>query len=1085
MKICQVINALDRADAVSLHLLETDRMLRQLGHETEIYYEFAHRSVASRGRPISRLEPDAADLVLFHYAGFSRILPRVARVEGKRGLVFHNVTPPYFFEDAPETLEFCQRAIDQMPELPALFDFGLGVSHFNVERLRELGFTHTRVQPIAWETSGLDAFGPDSGREVFDESSEVHLLVVGRAAPHKGLHYAVEAVPEIEARLGRRVQLSLVGRMGGYEAYLGRLRSTIAERGLGDRVELVGEVSTEALRGWYRRADVLLQLSEHEGFCVPLVEAMALGVPVVAAGAGAIAETMGGAGILLDDRTPAEIARGVAQALGEGRTECLKAQGFRSEQFSRPVVRERLGEMLEWVEGVPRRQPPTRRPSVSIVICTYNRVGVLGRCLEELRRLDYPDFEVVVVEGPSTDGTAALLDGYGDVKRVENPTRNLSVSRNLGIAASAGEIVAFIDDDAVPARDWLRALVATFDDPTVGAAGGNVFGPAGDHLQFENGILSRYGRVRAHRPEPGEHNDAGGPWYNTLMGTNSSFRRTALESVGGFDENYEYYHDEADLCARIIDAGFRVVHVPRAVVWHGFEPGTARKTAYEFDFTVIVKNSIYFAACLSDWRRKPWRVFGALGPVAIHPARVLRWLLRLRIGPATALRGLAGWFRGVGQGIRKGLFEPPRRILAQRRDPASAASLPYRRAGLRKGRAPLHVALLSQQYPPEVCGGIGVYTEQLARGLVEAGHRVSVLAAGQQAAIDLRDGVEVHRIPSAPWVEGMPLRYAITGKNLARSLAVARVVRSLVRSEGVQLVESPIWDAEGYATLLAREVPLVLRLNTPMALAGEMQGWPSNPDRRLAAELEWSLLRGADAVIDPSGSIVETIRARYDVAPGAAEIVSIPFGTVLPDDAPKHGGGGIRFLFLGRFEPRKGIDTLLGAIPRVLDAVPDASFDLAGSVPPPDSPRSILEGLSPAVRARVRIHGEVDDATRASLYDRADLFVAPSRYESFGIVYIEAMAHGCACVAGESGGPSAIVQAGRTGVLVPPGDVDALAASLIDLARHPDRVREMGRAARRYVEENHTVEAMVDRSIEVYEAALTRWRGAYAEAAGG
>ena len=170
-----------------------------------------------------------------------------------------------------------------------------------------------------------------------------------------------------------------------------------------------------------------------------------------------------------------------------------------------------------------------------------------------------------------------------------------------------------------------------------------------------------------------------------------------------------------------------------------------------------------------------------------------------------------------------------------------------------------------------------------------------------------------------------------------------------------------------------------------------------------------------------------------------------------PRDAPKHGGGGIRFLFLGRFEPRKGIDTLLGAIPRVLDAVPDASFDLAGSVPPPDSPRSILEGLSPAVRARVRIHGEVDDATRASLYDRADLFVAPSRYESFGIVYIEAMAHGCACVAGESGGPSAIVQAGRTGVLVPPGDVDALAASLIDLARHPDRVREMGRAARRYV----------------------------------
>jgi glycogen(starch) synthase len=330
----------------------------------------------------------------------------------------------------------------------------------------------------------------------------------------------------------------------------------------------------------------------------------------------------------------------------------------------------------------------------------------------------------------------------------------------------------------------------------------------------------------------------------------------------------------------------------------------------------------------------------------------------------------------------------------------------------------------------------------------------------------------------------MPASYGVTGKNLARSLAVAHVVRSLVRSEGVQLVESPIWDAEGYATVLAREVPLVLRLNTPMALAAEMQGWPSNPDLRLAAELEWSLLRGADAVIDPSGSIVETIRKRYDVTPRAADVVSLPFGTTLPPDAPKPNEGGIRFLFLGRFEPRKGIDTLLAAIPSVLHAVPDASFDLAGSIPSPDSRRSILESLPPAVQSRVRIHGEVDDATRTSLYRGADLFVAPSRYESFGIVYIEAMAHGCACVAGESGGPSAIVRSGRTGVLVPPGDVDALAAALIDLARQPDRVREMGRAARRYVEENHSMEAMVDRTIDVYEAALTRWRGAYAEAAG-
>lgn len=1076
MKICQVINALDRADAVSACLLETDRMLRDLGHSTEIYFEFVHRSLASRGRPIAQLQPDAGDIVLFHYAGFSRILPRVARFHGKRGVIFHNVTPAHFFEDVPETYEFCRRAVAQLPELPKLFDFGIGVSAFNAGILREHGFSETRVLPIAWETSGLSAALPDSSVASGLRGEVPTILMVGRVAPHKGVHYAVRALDAIERRLGREARLVLVGRTSGYDAYLAELRRSIAESSGAERIWLVGEVSVEELRAYYASADVLLQLSEHEGFCVPLVEAMALDVPIVAARAGAVEETLGGAGLLLADRSSEEVARGVTGALGEERDRILATQRKRREAFTRSAVRAHLETVIHWAAEAPRIEVAPRLPSFSVVVCTYNRAQVLGRCLEALRRLDYPEFEVVVVEGPSTDHTKEVLDRFPDVKRVTNETRNLSVSRNLGIAAAAGEIVAFIDDDAVPDCRWLRALAEAFDDPTVGGAGGDVFGPGGDHLQFTNGTLSRYGRVIAHGPVPQDRNDPGGAWYNTLMGTNSSFRRRTLEEVGGFDENYEYYHDEADLCVRVIQAGHRVEHVPQAVVWHGFEPGAARKNPFVFDFTVIVKNSIYFAFCVSGWQRRPWRVLGPLPAVSKHPLRVLRWLLLGKIGLGQASRSWAGWARGVAQGFTKGFTVPPRRNLAAREPRERPALLPYGRASLAYGRERLHVALVSQQYPPDECGGIGVYTEQLARGLLEEGHRVSVLASGPEAAIDSFDGIDVYRIPPAEAPSDIPRSHRVTRKNLARALGVNQILAALVRGAGVQVVESPIWDGEGFVAALAAEVPLVLRLNTPLALGAEMQDWEWNDDFARAAEMEWSLLRQANAVIDPSGTILETIQTRYGVGPSqGVPTAAIPFGTPVPAlsaSGRRESDDAVRFLFLGRLEPRKGIDALLEAIPVVLEACPTAFFEIAGDAPGGVEPATVAAGLPAACRERMRFHGFVDDAERSELYGSSDVFVAPSRYESFGIVYLEAMAHGLPCVACNVGGPKTIVLPGETGTLVPPDDGVALASALIELARSENHRRAMGRAARKRIEDHYDLRTMVRRTIDLYEDVL-------------
>lgn len=1073
MRIAQAMNALDRADAVSQHLLELDRAFRELGHETEIYSQYFDPSLASRRRPIEELPSSDADLVLFHYAGFSDVLGFVARFQGRRGLVYHNVTPSHFFRDEPDSFEFCERGRRQVADLPRTFDFAWADSSFNAAELREVGLEAVRVIPLPWEASGLDAVEAEPPPE---REGVTRLLMVGRVVRHKGAHHAIAALGEIERQLGGPVELRIVGRTRGSDAYVAELREQASAAGATDRVRIVGEVTRTELRGEYEAADVLLVLSEHEGFCVPIVEAHAFGVPIVAYDTTAVAETLGEGGRLLVERSPAAIAEAVASVApgGPDRAAVLVRQRDRLPSFSREGLRPRIAEGLDWVLGLPAPDRAEERPPVSIVVCTYNRDWVLEKCLEGLRQLDYPEFEVIVVNGPSTDSTDAVISRFPEVQRVENPRRNLSVSRNLGIAAAAGEIVAFIDDDAMPAADWLQRLADAYRDPAVGAAGGRVHGPGGDHLQFDNGIISRWSLPRALQAEPDDCNDPNGEWFNIVMGTNSSFRRSVLDEVGGFDENYEYYHDESDLCVRVIRAGYRVEHVPDAEVWHEFEKSRVRKTVHDVNWTVVVKNTIYFYFKLNDWKRRPWDVVQPLRACLVHLGIFSRWFVHGEIGPRLFLKSGLRWCAGLLQGYAKGLFVRPRRDLALRRDPRRNDFQPVRTVRATNPRGALHVALVSQQYPPDSCGGIGVYTERLAQGLVRAGHRVTVLAHAAEDSVTWRDGVLVHRLRSASAPRDVPRSYSVTRKNLARSLEVQARLEEIHARSPIDVVESPLWDAEAYVPALRDEFPLVLRINTPMAMAIETQGWEPTEDLGLACEMEWRALRGCHGVIDASGTILRTIAERWDVRPDQALRREIPFGVPLPDSGPGNGGSsssGVHFVFLGRLERRKGIEPLVAAIPRVLREAPAARFTLAGDFLPGENASTFTRGWSDAERARVDFTGWIDDDARDRLYSECDVFVAPSLYESFGIVYIEALSHGKPVVACDVGGAPAIVDE-SCGVLVPPDNAEALAAALLALAKDAGRRESMSRAARQRAEREYTVDRMTSRTVDFYEEVL-------------
>ena len=197
-------------------------------------------------------------------------------------------------------------------------------------------------------------------------------------------------------------------------------------------------------------------------------------------------------------------------------------------------------------------------PRASVVVCSYNGAATLRECCEGLRALDYPDYEVIVVDDGSTDATAAIAADYGfHVISTEN--RGLSSARNTGWRAASGEIVAYIDDDASPDSHWLRYLATAFREGGYAGVGGpNV--PPLDSPPTAACV--------AHAPGNPNHVLLSDREAEHIPGCNSAFRREALEAVGGFDPEFRVAGDDVDICWQLRERGWRLGFSPAAMVWH-------------------------------------------------------------------------------------------------------------------------------------------------------------------------------------------------------------------------------------------------------------------------------------------------------------------------------------------------------------------------------------------------------------------------------------------------------------------------------------------------------------------------------------
>ena len=311
-------------DAVSGHTLAIQAELRAMGLESEVYSHTAHPSLADRVTPYERYdEPGGGggEVWLLYHLAIGSVVGDFVLQRPERLLVdYHNLTPGEFFADWDPPVVYGQSwGREQLRALAARTELGLADSGFNRAELVEAGYRRTTVVPILFDPAGfereVDAAALDRLRRA-KAGGGADWLFVGRVVPNKAQHDVVKAFAAYRRVFDPHARLHLVGGTS-VPAYAEALRRYVDALGLGGAVELAGPVPSGVLAAQYQAADVFVCLSDHEGFCVPLLESMHHEVPIVALGATAVTETLGHGGLALDDKAPLTVAAAVARVLGD------------------------------------------------------------------------------------------------------------------------------------------------------------------------------------------------------------------------------------------------------------------------------------------------------------------------------------------------------------------------------------------------------------------------------------------------------------------------------------------------------------------------------------------------------------------------------------------------------------------------------------------------------------------------------------------------------------------------------------------------------------------------------------------------
>jgi glycosyltransferase involved in cell wall biosynthesis len=351
-RVHQVLATLGYGDAIGHEVIGIQRVLREAGYVSEVFVETADPRLEDLTidyrEMVGAVGPD--DILIHHFSIGSRASRTAYALPGRMILVYHNITPPeYFIGVHKDLVKLCFRGRRELTAYIERSILALGDSEYNRQELEALGFRQTGVLPVVPGFAHLDG-GADSRIAAAFDDEFVNVMFVGRVIPNKKIEDVIRAFHAYRTRHNPRSRLLLVGSYSGFERYLAMLHALIARLGTPD-VHFLGHVTNEELSGLYDVADLFLCASEHEGFCVPLIEAFYKQVPVLAYASTAVPATMDGGGLLYEDKDPLHVARVMAAVVDDPRVE-RAVIASQDAALDRLVAQDFTGRLLRFVEQV-------------------------------------------------------------------------------------------------------------------------------------------------------------------------------------------------------------------------------------------------------------------------------------------------------------------------------------------------------------------------------------------------------------------------------------------------------------------------------------------------------------------------------------------------------------------------------------------------------------------------------------------------------------------------------------------------------------------------------------------------------------
>ena len=323
MRVVQLLPTLAFGDAIGNDTLALKKLLKKRGFDTAIYAENIDQRLPDGTAESYDSFPALADddVILYHASTGTQLNIDLPKLGGKKVMIYHNVTPPSFFHEFNPDVEHVQEyAYEGIQFLSDKVDYCVADSEYNRGDLIKMGYKcPIDVCPIVIPYSDYDTKPDQLVMERMRADGFKNILFVGRIVPNKKQEDVIRAFCRYHNLYEKNSRLILIGSAGGMESYYDALKAYIRNLGMEDCVIFPGHIRFSEILAYYRTADVFVCMSEHEGFCVPLVEAMYFGVPIVAYASSAIPDTLGHGGLLLDSKDPDIAAAAIDRILWDSK----------------------------------------------------------------------------------------------------------------------------------------------------------------------------------------------------------------------------------------------------------------------------------------------------------------------------------------------------------------------------------------------------------------------------------------------------------------------------------------------------------------------------------------------------------------------------------------------------------------------------------------------------------------------------------------------------------------------------------------------------------------------------------------------